>query len=50
MAALERDNPSLKGVLPRDYGRPGLDKSRRRAHGVPPAGNANYAWVEEFVR
>ena len=28
MAAIERDNPSLKGVLPRDYGRPGLDKQR----------------------
>src|SRR5688572_28229778 len=28
MAAIERDNPSLKGVLPKDYARPGLDKSR----------------------
>jgi len=28
MAAIERDNPSLKSVLPRDYGRPGLDKQR----------------------
>jgi len=28
MTAIERDNPSLKGVLPRDYGRPGLDKQR----------------------
>jgi type I restriction enzyme M protein len=28
MDAIERDNPSLKGVLPRDYGRPGLDKQR----------------------
>jgi type I restriction enzyme M protein len=28
MSAIERDNPSLKGVLPRDYGRPGLDKQR----------------------
>jgi type I restriction enzyme M protein len=28
MAAVERDNPSLKGVLPKDYGRPGLDKQR----------------------
>lgn len=28
MAAIERDNPSLKGVLPRDYGRPALDKQR----------------------
>jgi type I restriction enzyme M protein len=28
MAAIERDNSSLKGVLPKDYGRPGLDKQR----------------------
>ena len=32
MAAIERDNPSLKpegvGVLPKDYARPGLDKKR----------------------
>jgi type I restriction enzyme M protein len=28
MAAIERDNPSLKGVLPQDYGRPDLDKRR----------------------
>src|SRR5215203_4855495 len=27
MAAIERDNPSLKGVLPKDYARPGLDKA-----------------------
>jgi type I restriction enzyme M protein len=28
MSAIERDNQSLKGVLPKDYGRPGLDKQR----------------------
>src|SRR5438094_3255930 len=28
MTAIERDNPSLKAVLPKDYGRPGLDKQR----------------------
>jgi type I restriction enzyme M protein len=28
MAAIERDNSSLKGVLPKDYARPGLDKQR----------------------
>lgn len=28
MDAIERDNPSLKGVLPKDYARPGLDKQR----------------------
>src|SRR2546428_12859776 len=26
MSAIERDNPSLKGVLPKDFGRPNLDK------------------------
>jgi len=28
MTAIERDNPSLQGVLPKDYARPGLDKQR----------------------
>jgi type I restriction enzyme M protein len=28
MVEIERDNPSLKGVLPKDYARPGLDKQR----------------------
>ena len=28
MAAIERDNPVLKDVLPRDYARPALDKRR----------------------
>ena len=28
MTAIERDNPSLKGVLPKDYARPSLDKTR----------------------
>jgi type I restriction enzyme M protein len=28
MEAVEKDNPSLKGVLPRDYARPALDKTR----------------------
>src|SRR6266498_5573979 len=28
MVAIERDNPSLKGVLPKDYARPHLDKQR----------------------
>lgn len=28
MAAIERDNPSLKGVLPKDFARPALDKLR----------------------
>lgn len=28
MVAIERDNSTLKGVLPKDYGRPALDKTR----------------------
>ena len=28
MIAIEHDNPSLKGVLPKDYARPALDKQR----------------------
>jgi type I restriction enzyme M protein len=28
MVAIERDNSSLKGVLPKEYARPGLDKQR----------------------
>ena len=28
MAVIERDNPSLKGVLPKDFARPALDKTR----------------------
>jgi type I restriction enzyme M protein len=28
MAAIERHNPTLKGVLPKDYARPALDKQR----------------------
>jgi type I restriction enzyme M protein len=28
MVAIEKDNPSLKGVLPKDYARPSLDKTR----------------------
>lgn len=28
MVAVERDNPNLKGVLPKEFARPGLDKTR----------------------
>jgi N-6 DNA Methylase len=28
MSVIERDNASVKGVLPKDYARPGLDKQR----------------------
>ena len=29
MDAIERDNPTLKGVLPQNYARPALDKDRK---------------------
>ena len=29
MGAIERENPTLKGVLPRDYARPSLDTATR---------------------
>src|SRR5437667_10825904 len=28
MVAIERDNPRLKGILPKEYARPALDKNR----------------------
>ena len=28
MDSIERDNPTLKGVLPKNYARPALDKQR----------------------
>ena len=28
MVAVEKDNPTLKGVLPKEYARPALDKHR----------------------
>ena len=34
MSAIERDNPTLKGVLPKDYARPGLDKQRLGANPI----------------
>jgi type I restriction enzyme M protein len=33
MVAVERDNTRLKGVLPKDYARPGIDKHRLAACG-----------------
>ena len=36
MAAIERDNPALKDVLPRDYARPALDEVRRHGHVLTP--------------
>jgi len=28
MVAIEKENPTLKGVLPKEYSRPSLDKTR----------------------
>src|SRR3984957_18913860 len=36
MVDIERDNPSLKGVLPKAYARPGLDKQRLGPSGHLP--------------
>ncbi|MCE2422572.1 MAG: type I restriction-modification system subunit M N-terminal domain-containing protein [Gemmatimonadetes bacterium] len=40
MTAIERDNPALKEVLAED---------KRWRYGVPPKGNANFAWVQHMV-
>src|SRR6267142_6271960 len=54
MSAIERDNPTLKGVLPKDYARPGLDKQRRaiaRELVATVRGNVTIDWtVRENVR
>ncbi len=45
IVAIERDNPRLKGVLPKDYARPGLDKQRPQRRRPPDrrAGVAGFA-------
>jgi hypothetical protein len=43
MSGIERDNASLKGVLPKDYARPGLDKQRRHAAKEPCCGTTQEA-------
>ncbi len=35
MVAIERDNPRLKGVLPKDYARPGLDRHWSQTRRLP---------------
>jgi type I restriction enzyme M protein len=37
MVAIQRDNPRLKGVLPRDYARPGFDTARHDSALFPRA-------------
>ena len=56
MGAIERENPTLKGVLPRDYARPSLDNLRLGGLvdiisniGVPPVNNTNYGWIQYFI-
>lgn len=58
MDAIEKENASLKGVLPKVFGRQNLDSTSlgellridgRWQYGVPPAGNANFAWLQHFI-
>jgi hypothetical protein len=37
MAGIERDNPALKSVLPKEYARPALDKARVSARDMVAA-------------
>jgi type I restriction enzyme M protein len=50
MAGIERDNPALKGVLPKDYARPALDKTRLGQRSDPqtllPTMLNNALWLE----
>ena len=63
MTAIERDNPALKDVLPRDYARPALDKTRlgqvvdlvsnikvggSEAHATDVLGNVYEYFLEQF--
>jgi len=49
MEAIERDNPRLKGVLPKDYSRPGLDK-RRLGELIDLLGNVGMGGAENHSR
>jgi type I restriction-modification system DNA methylase subunit len=57
MEAVERDNPPLKGVLPKDYARPALDKQRLavRTKGCRFLGetfdmeNGQLTWITNFI-
>ena len=64
MIAIERDNPSLKDVLPKDYARPALDKARlgqvvdmvsnirvggAEAHATDVLGNVYEYFLEQFA-
>jgi type I restriction enzyme M protein len=47
MSAIERDNTTLKGVLPKDFARPGLDKQSRSDH---QSGQRHRAWQRRRPR
>ncbi|QVL48020.1 MAG: N-6 DNA methylase [Thiocapsa sp.] len=55
--AVERDNPNLKAdyILANppfnisDWSGKLLEKDVRWRYGTPPAGNANYAWIQHFI-
>src|SRR5258708_40277627 len=49
MEAIERDNPRLKGVLPKDYSRPGLD-TRRLGELIDLLGNVGMGGAENHSR
>jgi type I restriction enzyme M protein len=49
MDAIERDNLQLKGVLPKDYARPGLDK-RRLGELIDLLGNVGMGGAENHAR
>src|SRR5712692_564018 len=49
MTAIERDNPRLKGVLPKEYARPGLDK-RRLGELIDLIGNIGMGGAENHSR
>jgi len=64
MVAIERDNQRLKGALNKNFERADFvlanplfndsdwfrkDDDVRWQFGVPPKGNANFAWVQHFV-
>ena len=44
MVAIERDNPRLKGVLPKDYARPALGTSTWLGELIDSIGNS-LAWA-----
>lgn len=61
MDAIEKENSSLKGVLPKVFARQNLDPTSlgelidllrndgRWQYGTPPVGNANFAWLQHFI-